>query len=76
MTSTPVKIIFGAGGFGRHGKDGTAQFLEMLEKYNIKELDTAALYVSDAEVPETARSSAVAANGSVQGADMSCILAG
>jgi hypothetical protein len=46
MANPSVKIIFGAGGFGRHGKDGSAQFLEILEKHNIKDLDTAALYVS------------------------------
>jgi hypothetical protein len=60
MVGPSVKIIFGAGDFGRHGKVASGQFLEILEKHNIKDLDTAALYVGTLKPPSI---SAVTSNG-------------
>jgi len=45
MAVRPVKIIWGAGGMGLYPLETGQQFLEILEKYNIKDLDTAFAYV-------------------------------
>jgi hypothetical protein len=45
MAATPVKIVWGAGGMGRYPLETGQKFLEILEKYNIKDIDTAFTYV-------------------------------
>jgi hypothetical protein len=46
MAATPVKIIWGAGGLGRCSLEQGQQYLEILEKYHVKDIDTAFSYVS------------------------------
>jgi hypothetical protein len=45
MASSPVKIIFGGGGIGRYPRQTGRQFLEILEEHDVKEIDTAFVYV-------------------------------
>ena len=55
MSKSPIKIIFGAGSFGRQGKDGSRRLLDILEEHNVKDLDTAYLYVRASNRPPAER---------------------
>lgn len=46
MAATPVKIIWGGGGLGYYPHEIGQQYLEILEKYDVKDIDTAFAYVS------------------------------
>jgi hypothetical protein len=46
MATPPVKIIWGAGGLGPYPLETGKQYLEILEKYDVKDIDTAFIYVS------------------------------
>lgn len=47
MTQSPVKIIFGAAGIGRGNTDEVnKELFEVLHKHNVKNVDTAYIYVS------------------------------
>jgi hypothetical protein len=46
MSSSSVKIIFGGGGMGRYTTEVNQQFLDILEKHGVKDIDTAYIYVS------------------------------
>ena len=41
-----VKVLFGTAGFGFLPMETTQGFLDILNKYNVKDLDTAYAYVS------------------------------
>ncbi len=45
MAATPVKIVWGAGGLGQYPLETGQKFLEILEKNDIKDIDTAFIYV-------------------------------
>jgi hypothetical protein len=45
MAAPPVKIIWGGGGMGRCPLEIGQQYLDILEKYGVKEIDTAFSYV-------------------------------
>lgn len=40
-----IKIIFGAAGFGGNPADLNKEYLDLLARYNVVDLDTASLYV-------------------------------
>lgn len=46
MTTTPVKIIFGSGGTGSLPQEEMEERLKTLEKYGVRDIDTAWLYVT------------------------------
>jgi hypothetical protein len=46
MATPLVKIIWGGGGMGRYPLEQGQQYLEILEKYKVKDIDTAFSYVS------------------------------
>lgn len=41
-----VKVLFGAASFGSLPTETSQEFLDLLKKHNVKDLDTAYLYVS------------------------------
>ena len=41
-----VKILFGTAGFGNLPTETSQEFLDLLKKHNVKDLDTAYRYVS------------------------------
>lgn len=41
-----IKVIFGAAAFGRNSVDKNQEFLNLLARYKVVDLDTAFLYVS------------------------------
>ena len=41
-----VKILFGTASFGKLPTESGQEFLDLLKKHNVKDLDTAHLYVS------------------------------
>jgi hypothetical protein len=45
MAASPVKIIWGGGGVGRYPLEKGKQFLDILEQYGVKQIDTAFVYV-------------------------------
>jgi hypothetical protein len=51
MAATPVKIIWGGGGMGRYPLETGQQYLEILEKNGINDIDTAYVYVRKPRCP-------------------------
>ena len=41
-----MKVLFGTASFGRLPTERGQEFLDLLKKHNVKDLDTARLYVS------------------------------
>jgi hypothetical protein len=46
MAHSAPAIVFGAAGASAWSSEQTTEFLQILEKHNVKELDTAYIYVS------------------------------
>ncbi len=46
MAATSVTVIFGAGGMGRYTHEIGHRYLEILERNNVRDIDTAYVYAS------------------------------
>ena len=46
ITMSHVKVLFGTAAFGSLPTETSQEFLDLLKKYNVKDLDTARGYVS------------------------------